>query len=563
MTFFNKKSTFVPYIKGRDITVVANYSALPDPTTVGDKFYWCENSQGTAWLPGSLGGTYYPRGLYYSNGTTWEYMETPIQATQAEVDAGIIDDRFVSPNTLYNADQWNSVKVKLYTNGALNNDPNKLNLVEGSNMTITDDGSGNITFDAAGGGGGSSLPHATASGTDTYTATISGVTAYNDGDAYLIRFTNGNTDAATLNISGVGAVTLYRNNDGPLIGGDIWPGGEMLCTYNSTSGGFQCIGTSPNSLFAYVVNAESVAITRGQPVYAFGSTGNRMSVKLAYNTTDATSAQTYGLVYSTSIAAGQKGIIIIQGVLDGLNLGGTWVDGDPVYLGATAGTITKTKPFAPNHLVYLGVVERANAGNGIMYVRVQNGYELDELHNVKINGETNNQVLSYDFSQNLWVNRTLTPNNYETTTDGAVTVSSIANVYTNGVLIPANSFAVGNNVEVTVRGRKTGTAGNMTMRIYVNTTNDIAGTPILVATNTTAAVNQTYLQFERFLSIKSAYTEVFSNTGGSNIDWLGSNLGINGLSINWANDLYIVVSTQCTVATDSANARSSFIKIKR
>jgi len=153
MTFFNKKSTFVPYIKGRDITVVNNYSALPDPTTVGDKFYWCENSQGTAWLPGSLGGTYYPRGLYYSNGTTWEYMETPIQATQAEVDAGIIDDRFVSPNTLYNADQWNSVKVKLFTNSAVNDVQNILNLVEGSNMTITDDGAGNITFDATGGGG--------------------------------------------------------------------------------------------------------------------------------------------------------------------------------------------------------------------------------------------------------------------------------------------------------------------------------------------------------------------------------------------------------------------------
>jgi hypothetical protein len=67
-------------------------------------------------------------------------------------------------------------------------------------------------------------------------------------------------------------------------------------------------------LFAYVVNADSVTINRGQPVYAFGSTGNRMSVKLANNQSDLTSAQTYGLVYSTSIAANQKGIIIIQGV---------------------------------------------------------------------------------------------------------------------------------------------------------------------------------------------------------------------------------------------------------
>jgi len=103
------------------------------------------------------------------------------------------------------------------------------------------------------------------------------------------------------------------------------------------------------------------------------------------------------------------------------------------------------------------------------------------------------------------------------------------------------------------------------VRIYANTTNDIAGSPILIATNTTAAVNQTYLQLQRILSIKSATasTEVFSNTGGSNIDYLGSNLGVNGLLANWTANLYIVVSTQCTVGTDSAAARSSFIKISR
>jgi len=81
-------------------TVVANYSALPDPTTVPDKFYWVSNSQGTAWLPGSLGGTYYNSGLYYSNGVTWEFLNTPIQVTQSEVDAAVIGDKFVSPVTL-------------------------------------------------------------------------------------------------------------------------------------------------------------------------------------------------------------------------------------------------------------------------------------------------------------------------------------------------------------------------------------------------------------------------------------------------------------------------------
>jgi hypothetical protein len=240
--------------------------------------------------------------------------------------------------------------------------------------------------------------HGTATGTDTYAVTITGPTSYADGDAYLIRFTNGNTSGATLNINGLGARTLYRNNDGPLLGGDIEDGGEMLCVYNSTLVGFQCIGTSPNTLLAYVTNDDSVAITKGQAVYAFGGTGDRMTVKRAVNTGDSTSAQTVGLVWSTSIAPNQKGFIMTQGLLDGLSIlpTSTYNDGDAVYLGSTPGAITKVKPYAPNHLVYLGVVTTANNGSaGRMYVKVQNGYELDELHNVQAQSPSVNDVLYY------------------------------------------------------------------------------------------------------------------------------------------------------------------------
>jgi len=208
------------------------------------------------------------------------------------------------------------------------------------------------------------ITKATAAGTDTYTTTITGVTGYADGDTYLIRFTNGNTTGATLNINTLGAKTLYRNNDGAIIGGDIWAGAEMLCVFNSTLDGFQCIGTSPNSLFAYITNDDSVTITKGQVVYAFGGTGDRMTVKLANNQSDLTSARTVGVVFSASIAANQKGIIIMQGLIDGLSiLGSPFVDGDSVYLGATNGAITRTKPYAPNHLVYVGTVTTASAGS--------------------------------------------------------------------------------------------------------------------------------------------------------------------------------------------------------
>ena len=85
---------------GTNIFNAINYSALPNPTLNSGVYYWVENSQGTYWLPGFIGGTYYGKGLYYSNGTTWETAETPINATQAEVNLGLNDNKFVTPKTL-------------------------------------------------------------------------------------------------------------------------------------------------------------------------------------------------------------------------------------------------------------------------------------------------------------------------------------------------------------------------------------------------------------------------------------------------------------------------------
>lgn len=87
------------------IVVVANYAALPDPTTVSGKFYFAEDSQGTKWLPGGLGGTYYNAGTYYSNGITWKYMDTPYNASLATVNAGVNDVQFLTSFTFTNSDK--------------------------------------------------------------------------------------------------------------------------------------------------------------------------------------------------------------------------------------------------------------------------------------------------------------------------------------------------------------------------------------------------------------------------------------------------------------------------
>jgi len=257
-----------------------------------------------------------------------------------------------------------------------------------------------------GGGGGMKSGTATASVTDVYTTTITGVTSYTTNDAYIIKFNTNNVNGATLNINSIGAVDLVKNNNVPIVGGDISVGQEFLVVYDGTN--FQMIGIKPNQMFAFVTNADSVTINKGQPVYAFGAAGDRMSVKLAANTSDATSAKTVGLVFSSSIAANGTGFIITQGVIQNLNTS-MYSPGATLYVGATAGTLTSTKPYAPNHLVYAGIVERANAGNGQIYVRVQNGYELDEIHDVYINPATlaDNDLIQYDSATSLWKNESL------------------------------------------------------------------------------------------------------------------------------------------------------------
>lgn len=94
----------------RGITIdAANYTALVTnypPASYNGAFAWVEASQGTAWLPGTVGGTYYPLGLYHSNGTDWVFTPSPSQATQSEVDAGTNNDKFVTPQTLANDSKW-------------------------------------------------------------------------------------------------------------------------------------------------------------------------------------------------------------------------------------------------------------------------------------------------------------------------------------------------------------------------------------------------------------------------------------------------------------------------
>ena len=86
-------------------TSYTNYSALLSAGVSANTLNYVINSQGTKWLPFSLGGTYYPNGWYYFDGVSYTFQETPFNASQPTVDAGTNNDQFVTPLTLTNATQ--------------------------------------------------------------------------------------------------------------------------------------------------------------------------------------------------------------------------------------------------------------------------------------------------------------------------------------------------------------------------------------------------------------------------------------------------------------------------
>jgi hypothetical protein len=184
----------------------------------------------------------------------------------------------------------------------------------------------------------------------------------------------------------------------------------MLSPYlrsNVAAATYQPIGNYDTATVvkAYVTNAEAVTITKGQVVYIFGASGDRASVKLAKNTSDTFSSKTLGIVRA-DIAAGAAGWITTQGQVSGINLG-AYSPGDILWLDSIPGGFTKIRPQAPYHGVFVGVVERANAGNGLIYVKPQNGVELEELHDVTLTSPTNNQILAYTSSSRVWQNKSV------------------------------------------------------------------------------------------------------------------------------------------------------------
>jgi len=218
---------------------------------------------------------------------------------------------------------------------------------------------------------------------------------------------SGGTASQFLKANGSVDSTTYLSTQVVPVGGTT---GQILAKVDDTDYNLEWIENYANytSVLKHTVKA-SVALTKGQAVYVSGASGTNMLVSKASNVSETTSSKTLGLI-AQDLAINGQGFVITEGLLSNLNTNSATI-GDPVWLGVDGALIygLASKPYAPAHLVFIGIVTRVSATVGEIFVKVQNGFELNEIHDVdlKTTLPSNNEILTYESSTGLWKNKSV------------------------------------------------------------------------------------------------------------------------------------------------------------
>ena len=313
----------------------------------------------------------------------------------------------------------------------------------------------------------------------------------------------------------------------------------------------------------------AVAINKGQAVYVTSADGTNMIVSLASNGSEATSSKTMGLLDAT-VAINGMANVVTEGLLAGLDTSLAGTEGDPVWLGDNGNLIygLPNKPYAPRHLVFIGIVTRKNANTGEIFVKVQNGFELKEIHDVDLitTVPVNGHILGYDGT--LWVNKTIagwlgfTPANDANVvhTTGNESIAGIktfsgttqATSTTTGTIVTAGGVGIAKNLYV---GGDLNVVGNLI----------IGGTTTTVyAQNLAVSDNMIYLNNGIATTITNAVgngSSVVYTTQETHNYIIGMSVTITGVSptaYNLSNQIITGVSTNSfTIANSATGSYSS------
>jgi len=184
------------------------------------------------------------------------------------------------------------------------------------------------------------------------------------------------------------------------VGRLAWEDGEGTLKVNLKGGNVDLDIGQENVVLCY--NGSGSAMSIGDVVYIQGAQGQRPDITLASASSESSSNKTLGIV-AEAIGAGNEGFVTTFGVVKNVNTFGI-TEGAALWLSATAGEFTETPPETPDHLVFVGYCLKASSGAGRIFVEPQNGYEIEELHNVLITTPADGDALIYNSASSIWIN---------------------------------------------------------------------------------------------------------------------------------------------------------------
>lgn len=272
-----------------------------------------------------------------------------------------------------------------------------------------------------------------------------------------------------------------------------------IATFDGTTGKLiQDGGTTIADINTNAVDRITVklaeSITKGQAVYISGANGTNILVSKASNLTEATSSKTLGLLETTG-ATNAIVNVITSGLIDGINTSAATI-GDAVWLGTSGNLLfgLASKPYAPAHLVYIGVVSRVSATVGEIIVKVQNGFELKEIHDVSAQTPANKNGLFYNTSTSLWEARAVAA------TDIDANVSNVEFGYLDGV---------SSSIQTQINGKISATSTDTLTNKRITTR---SGT---VASSATPTINTDNVDYYSITALAAAITSFTTNLSGT------------------------------------------------
>ena len=280
-----------------------------------------------------------------------------------------------------------------------------------SGQVLVTNGSGQLSFSTISSGGtGSSVKLSQTVGATTWSFAhnlnekFPAVTIYDSNDEVIIPQ---KIDAIDNNNMLIYFSSPTTGTAAAVVGGSTVSSSYSLYAETATSASYAQTASlalssqNAQDMLVYVKNTTGAQINKGTVVRIINSTGDNALIATASYDSEGLSANTLGITNQNIVNDG-FGYVMTEGTFLGLSTD-TYVAGQLLYLGA-GGTITGTTPVAPLHAVRLGQVLRVQQNNGSMYVRIDNGYELGELHNVNdtSNGNSYGDLLMK--SGSVWTN---------------------------------------------------------------------------------------------------------------------------------------------------------------